>query len=77
MSYKIIDIEGIGDVYAEKMTAAGINTVEQLLEKCAGPAAGALLLHFASFSASSAGGSGPRGLYARRDGRNDGSGLLV
>ena len=38
MSYKIIDIEGIGDVYAEKMTAAGINTVEQLLEKCAAPA---------------------------------------
>lgn len=38
MSYKIIDIEGIGDVYAEKMTAAGIITVEQLLEKCAAPA---------------------------------------
>lgn len=38
MSYKIIDIEGIGDVYAEKMTTAGINTVEQLLEKCAAPA---------------------------------------
>ena len=38
MSYKIIDIEGIGDVYAEKMIAAGINTVDQLLEKCAAPA---------------------------------------
>ncbi|MBO7609051.1 MAG: DUF4332 domain-containing protein [Muribaculaceae bacterium] len=38
MSYKIVDIEGIGDVYAEKMIAAGINTVEQLLEKCAAPA---------------------------------------
>jgi predicted flap endonuclease-1-like 5' DNA nuclease len=38
MSYKIIDIEGVGDVFAEKLTAAGINTVEQLLEKCAAPA---------------------------------------
>ena len=38
MNYKIIDIEGVGDVYAEKLTAAGINTVEQLLEKCAAPA---------------------------------------
>lgn len=38
MNYKIIDIEGVGDVYAEKLIAAGINTVEQLLEKCAAPA---------------------------------------
>ena len=38
MDYKIIDIEGIGDVYAEKLTAAGITKVSQLLEKCAAPA---------------------------------------
>ena len=38
MNYKIIDIEGVGDIYAEKLIAAGINTVEQLLEKCAAPA---------------------------------------
>ena len=37
MDYKIIDIEGIGDVYAEKLIAAGINKVSELLEKCAGP----------------------------------------
>ena len=35
MDYKIIDIEGIGDVYAEKLIAAGINKVSELLEKCA------------------------------------------
>ena len=33
MSYKIVDIEGIGPVYAEKLVAAGIVTVDQLLEK--------------------------------------------
>ncbi len=38
MSYKIIDIEGIGNVYAEKMTAAGIKTTDDLLEKCSKPA---------------------------------------
>ncbi len=37
MSYKIIDIEGVGEVYAEKLTAAGIKKVEDLLEKCAAP----------------------------------------
>ena len=37
MDYKIIDIEGIGDVYAEKLIAAGINKVNELLEKCAAP----------------------------------------
>ena len=30
---KIIDIEGIGPAYAEKLTAVGITTVEALLEK--------------------------------------------
>lgn len=38
MSYKIIDVEGIGDVYAAKLTAIGINTVEELLEKGKKPA---------------------------------------
>ena len=33
MAYKIIDIQGIGPVYAEKLTAIGIKTVPQLLEK--------------------------------------------
>ena len=37
MAYKIIDIEGVGDVYAEKLTAVGIITVDDLLAKCAGP----------------------------------------
>jgi predicted flap endonuclease-1-like 5' DNA nuclease len=37
MDYKIIDIEGIGDVYAEKLMAAGINKVSELLDKCAAP----------------------------------------
>lgn len=34
MNYKIIDVEGIGDVYAAKLQEAGINTVEELLENC-------------------------------------------
>ena len=38
MAYKIIDIEGVGEVYAAKLTAVGIEKVEQLLEKCAAPA---------------------------------------
>ena len=38
MTYKIIDIEGIGPVYAEKLLAAGINTDAELLEKCCKPA---------------------------------------
>ena len=38
MTYKIIDIEGIGPVYAEKLVAAGIDTAEKLLEKCKKPA---------------------------------------
>lgn len=33
MAYKIIEIEGIGEVYAEKLTAAGIKTTDDLLEK--------------------------------------------
>ena len=38
MADKIIDIEGGGEVYAAKLTAVGIEKVEQLLEKCAAPA---------------------------------------
>ena len=38
MNYKIIDIEGIGDAYAPKLQAECINTVEQLLDRCAAPA---------------------------------------
>jgi len=37
MSYKIIDIEGIGPAYAEKLSACGVSTAEELLEKCAAP----------------------------------------
>ncbi len=38
MIYKIVDIEGIGPVYAEKLINAGIKTDKDLLEKCAKPA---------------------------------------
>jgi predicted flap endonuclease-1-like 5' DNA nuclease len=34
---KLIAIEGIGDVYAQKLEAAGISTIEALLEKGATP----------------------------------------
>ncbi|MBR1872262.1 MAG: DUF4332 domain-containing protein [Bacteroidales bacterium] len=37
MDYKIIDIQGVGNVYAEKLIAAGIETIDQLLEKGATP----------------------------------------
>lgn len=37
MAYKIIDIEGVGEVYAEKLVAVGIEKVEDLLEKCKTP----------------------------------------
>ena len=33
MDYKIIDIQGIGPAYAEKLKAAGVNKVSELLEK--------------------------------------------
>lgn len=38
MAYKIIDVEGIGPVYAEKLQNAGIKTTEEYLAKCATPA---------------------------------------
>ncbi|MBO4801454.1 MAG: DUF4332 domain-containing protein [Bacteroidaceae bacterium] len=37
MDYKIIDIEGVGDVYAKKLTEVGIIKVSDLLAKCATP----------------------------------------
>ena len=37
MAYKIIDIQGIGPVYAEKLIAIGIETVDQLLKEGACP----------------------------------------
>lgn len=38
MNYKIIDIEGIGNVNAKKLVEAGINTVDDLLQKAKTPA---------------------------------------
>ena len=38
MAYKVIDIEGVGQAYAEKLAAAGVEKAEQLLEKGAAPA---------------------------------------
>ena len=38
MNYKIVEVEGIGPVYAEKLQAAGIPDIETLLAKCAKPA---------------------------------------
>ena len=35
MNYKIVDIEGIGESYAEKLSAAGIKTTNALLKQCA------------------------------------------
>ncbi len=37
MAYKIDQIEGIGEVYAQKLEAAGISTTDQLLEIAATP----------------------------------------
>lgn len=37
MAYKIIEIEGIGQTYADKLEAAGIKNTDDLLEKCASP----------------------------------------
>ena len=38
MAYKIIDVEGIGEVYGKKLVDAGIKTVDELLEACCKPA---------------------------------------
>ena len=43
MNYKIIDVEGIGDVYAAKLKEVGINSVEELLEAAKKPAGRAAL----------------------------------
>lgn len=37
MTYKVETIEGVGAVYGEKLNAAGINTTEDILAKCANP----------------------------------------
>lgn len=37
MAYKVEQIEGIGEVYAEKLVAAGIKTTDDILAKCATP----------------------------------------
>lgn len=37
MAYKIIDIEGVGEAYAQKLNEAGIIKVSELLERCANP----------------------------------------
>ena len=37
MAYKVETIEGVGAVYGEKLNAAGINTTENILAKCANP----------------------------------------
>ena len=37
MSYKVEQIEGIGEVYAQKLNAVGIKTTEELLATCATP----------------------------------------
>jgi predicted flap endonuclease-1-like 5' DNA nuclease len=34
---KIVDIEGIGEAYAKKLTEAGIPTIEKLLQEGSGP----------------------------------------
>ncbi|SFG22399.1 DUF4332 domain-containing protein [Prevotella sp. KH2C16] len=38
MNYKIIEVEGIGEVYSKKLVEAGINTIEDLLEAGKTPA---------------------------------------
>jgi len=38
MTYKVIEIQGVGKVYAEKLNAAGITTDADLLKKCSKPA---------------------------------------
>lgn len=37
-NYKIVDIQGVGPVYAEKLVAVGVKDTDTLLEKCAKPA---------------------------------------
>ena len=38
MNYKIVDIEGIGEAYAPKLISEGVESVEQMLDRCAAPA---------------------------------------
>lgn len=50
MNYKIVEVEGIGPVYAEKLEKAGIPDIETLLKKCAKPAGRAELAEKADIS---------------------------
>ncbi len=43
MSYPIKDIEGIGDVYGERLAQHGILTTDDILQRCQGPASRLLL----------------------------------
>ncbi len=43
MAYNIEDIEGIGEVYAEKLRSVDIRTTEELLRSCSTPAGRKLL----------------------------------
>ncbi len=37
MAYNVATIEGVGEVYAEKLNAVGVRTTEDILAKCATP----------------------------------------
>ena len=37
MSYKVETIEGVGEVYGEKLNAVGVKTTDDILAKCATP----------------------------------------
>lgn len=37
MAYKVEQIEGVGEVYAEKLNAVGVKTTDDILAKCATP----------------------------------------
>ena len=37
MTYKVEQIEGIGEIYGEKLNAVGIKTTDDILAKCATP----------------------------------------
>ena len=37
MAYKIIEIEGVGEAYADKLEAAGVKTTDDLLARAATP----------------------------------------
>ena len=63
MTYKIIDIEGVGDVYAPKLIEAGIKDTDALLEKCAKPAGRKALEEATGISHTPALSNGERVIY--------------